>query len=358
MALAPDMNQKKKNFTISSKRNPVAIIKKKLKNKISKQGGVKHQVHVHLGSKKTASSSSAIKRQSKLNHRRRRPGSLYPSPCLSYQHPSDVRVRFCDNTLTQSLPLHNHNHTAAAGDKKWYLGGDFDYVKLVSSVEGDLDPILLSKLTAVPSGIGELALSVEAWVSNDDINNATSIVSGGVCGEDDGFDTDLLEKIANNTITALKKDQEQRVIKTAAKKKKVGAKAKATVAVEKSQTQPAVVSSMLDNSNGDFNNNTTRCKNSSATALVAEKIKNDDCSSAELATTSITTTIRRRGVVPNPLLPHHGDYEPVPNPLPFLSITPFTSPSVISLDEKIPDPLSTRITPPNSPTTTPFLMTA
>lgn len=220
MTLAPNMNQKKKNFTISSKRNSVAIIKKKLKNKISKQGGVKHQVHVHLGSKKTASSASAIKRQSKLNHRRRRPGSLYPSPCLSYQHPSDVRVRFCDNTITQSLPLHNHNHTAAAGDKKWYLGGDFDYVKLVSSVEGDLDPILLSKLTAVPSGIGELALSVEAWVSNDDINNATSIVSGGVCGEDDGFDTDLLEKIANNTIKALKKDQEQRVIKTAAKKEK------------------------------------------------------------------------------------------------------------------------------------------
>jgi len=69
----------------------------------------------------------------------------------------------------------------------WYLGGNH-VVKLLTSVDGDLDPLVLAKLEAVPSVVGELALSVESLVSDD-------FTVGG-------FESDLLAKIAANTLAA------------------------------------------------------------------------------------------------------------------------------------------------------------
>lgn len=65
----------------------------------------------------------------------------------------------------------------------WYLGGRHD-VKLLTSVDGDLDPALLGKLTSVPKDVGEIALSVESLVSHDFI-----------VGD---FESDLLAKITTN----------------------------------------------------------------------------------------------------------------------------------------------------------------
>lgn len=69
----------------------------------------------------------------------------------------------------------------------WYLGGN-NAVKLLTSVDGDLNQQVLSKLAAVPTVVGELALSVEALVSDD-------ITVGG-------FEDDLLAKITSNTLAA------------------------------------------------------------------------------------------------------------------------------------------------------------
>ena len=69
----------------------------------------------------------------------------------------------------------------------WYLGGNH-VVKLLTSVDGDLDHSVLAKLAAVPTVVGELALSVESLVSDD--------VTVG------GFEKDLLAKITSNTLTA------------------------------------------------------------------------------------------------------------------------------------------------------------
>ncbi|CAJ1935394.1 unnamed protein product [Cylindrotheca closterium] len=69
----------------------------------------------------------------------------------------------------------------------WYLGGTHD-VKLLTSVDGDLDPAVLNRLTTVPKDIGEIALSVECMVSLDDIFG--------------DFESDLLAKIATNTLVS------------------------------------------------------------------------------------------------------------------------------------------------------------
>lgn len=75
----------------------------------------------------------------------------------------------------------------------WFLGGNH-VVKLLTSVEGDFDEQVLSKLAEVSRDVGELALSVESLVSDD--------VTVG------GFEDDLLAKIAKNTITARRASRE------------------------------------------------------------------------------------------------------------------------------------------------------
>lgn len=72
-------------------------------------------------------------------------------------------------------------------NSSWYLGGNHD-VKLLTSVDGDLDPSVLNKVTAVPKDIGEIALSVESMVSHDYI-----------VGD---FETDILAQIATNTLVS------------------------------------------------------------------------------------------------------------------------------------------------------------
>ncbi len=69
----------------------------------------------------------------------------------------------------------------------WYLGGN-QIIKLLTSVDGDLDHAVLAKIVDVPSIIGDLALSVESLVSDD-------FTVGG-------FETELLAQIAANTLAA------------------------------------------------------------------------------------------------------------------------------------------------------------
>ena len=72
-------------------------------------------------------------------------------------------------------------------ERSLYLGGNHT-IKLLFSVDGDLDPKILCKLSAVPTVVGELALSVESLVSHD-------LTVGG-------FENDVLAKIASNTLVA------------------------------------------------------------------------------------------------------------------------------------------------------------
>ena len=175
-----------------------------------------------------------------------------------------------DNTTTYNNNNHNTNI------KVWYLGGNH-VVKLLTSVDGDLDHAVLSKLAHVPTVIGELALSVESLVSDD-------ITVGG-------FENDLLAKIASNTLTA-KRDLMAQVAAVA----QAAADGIDTVAPS---------SSVVNNSN------------------------NDTTSTATVAMNAPPAVLAISGQVPNPLL---ANYQPVPNPLAaplIVRITPPASPSLV-----------------------------
>jgi hypothetical protein len=132
----------------------------------------------------------------------------------------------------------------------WYLGGNHA-AKLLTSVEGDLDPDVLAKLASVPAVIGELALSVESLVSDD-------FTVGG-------FENDLLAKIAANTLNA---------------RKKATTTTSASEAVMSPSPQPPSFSTFPTN--------------------------------AEIPAQDSPTFVEVTGNVPNPLLEN---YDPVPNPL-------------------------------------------
>lgn len=148
----------------------------------------------------------------------------------------------------------------------WYLGGNH-VVKLLTSVDGDLDHSVLAKLAAVPTVVGELALSVESLVSDD-------ITVGG-------FESDLLAKITSNTLTA------KRGIMAAAAASAAGA----------TPTSQAGSTGVAQNMNS-VQPTVTNESNAAPPAQVGE------------------------GQVPNPLL---ANYQPVPNPL-AIRITPPASP--------------------------------
>ena len=176
-----------------------------------------------------------------------------------------------DNTTTYNNNNHNTNI------KVWYLGGNH-VVKLLTSVDGDLDHAVLSKLAHVPTVIGELALSVESLVSDD-------ITVGG-------FENDLLAKIASNTLTA-KRDLMAQVA------------AVAQAAADGIDNNVAPSSSVVNNSN------------------------NDTTSTATVAMNAPPAVLAISGQVPNPLL---ANYQPVPNPLAaplIVRITPPASPSLV-----------------------------
>jgi hypothetical protein len=96
----------------------------------------------------------------------------------------DHQICYQDATVPAVTGALSNNPTVI--DASWYLGGNHN-VRLLFSVDGDLDPEILNKLTAVPSAVGELALSVESLVSHD-------LTVGG-------FESDILAKIAFNTLS-------------------------------------------------------------------------------------------------------------------------------------------------------------
>ena len=154
----------------------------------------------------------------------------------------------------------------------WYLGGNH-VVKLLTSVEGDLDHTMLAKLEAVPTVVGELALSVESLVSDD-------FTVGG-------FEKDILAKITSNTLTA------KRGVVAAA--------------------NPAATPTPL-----------------SVPVTVDQTKKYDPSPATKETKTASTPTPAGEGQVPNPLL---ANYEPVPNPL-AIRITPPASPHANSAEQK------------------------
>jgi hypothetical protein len=121
--------------------------------------------------------------------------AVFSHPAISSAHPNDpvgTQLPAMTQQFQPSLP----NSTNAPTKAIWYLGGNH-VVRLLTSVDGDLDPEVLSKLAEVPSVVGELALSVESLVSDD-------FTVGG-------FEDDLLEKIAANTLAAKRASMSQQV---------------------------------------------------------------------------------------------------------------------------------------------------
>jgi len=167
----------------------------------------------------------------------------------------------------------------------WYLGGNH-VVRLLTSVDGDLDHSVLSKLAAVPTVIGELALSVESLVSDD-------ITVGG-------FENDLLAKITSNTLTA---------------KRGIMAAAAASTAT------PTIISNPQPISTGG-------AQNQSNAHPASQVVTADSPLPAQVG----------EGQVPNPLL---ANYQPVPNPL-AIRITPPVSPHTTTTEQEATNAPQTR----------------
>ena len=161
----------------------------------------------------------------------------------------------------------------------WYLGGNH-LVKLLTSVDGDLDTSILGKIEAVPPVVGELALSVESLVSDD-------FTVGG-------FESDLLAKIASNTLVGKKPTAPAKPVTKLAPK---------TAAVVPLQRKPA--------------------------KHAQQRV------SSPLKASVVTTTT---SVVPNPLAASN----PVPNPL--ARITPPSSPSSFNSESSMKRRTSTATT--------------
>jgi hypothetical protein len=173
----------------------------------------------------------------------------------------------------------------------WYLGGN-QLAKLLSSVDGDLDPILLATIAEVPSAIGDLALSVESLVSDD-------LFTVG------GFETDLLARIASNTLAA----KQQHIIMTAHQPVSPTLPSPSQAA-KPCTTMPTTLS--------------PKTKKEFRTLTLADPVPPTATSSVRVdsstAATSTTATTTTSTFVPNPLV----YYDPVPNPL--ARITPPASP--------------------------------
>ncbi len=217
--------------------------------------GIKHQVILPKSASSVIASSASSPRQAKPN------GSYRVNPGAATQQ-STVALK------TASRPGRVSKRNGV-----WYLGGNH-VVKLLTSVDGDFDHSILSKLAAVPTVVGELALSVESLVSDD-------ITVGG-------FEKDLLAKITSNTLTA------KRGIR--------GAAAPAGT--------PALPTGMaLNNNNGHPTLQDATANENNAPLPAAQG---------------------GEGQVPNPLL---ANYQPVPNPL-AIRITPPASPHTAITDQQ------------------------
>ena len=221
--------------------------------------GIKHQVILPKSASSVMASSASSPRQAKPN------GSYAVNPGAATR-PSTINVK----TASRPGKVSKRNGV-------WYLGGNH-VVKLLTSVDGDFDHSMLSKLAAVPTVIGELALSVESLVSDD-------ITVGG-------FEKDLLAKITLNTLTA-----------------KRGAAPARTSALPTGMT--------LNNDNGQPTpqDATANENNAPLPAQVGE------------------------GQVPNPLL---ANYQPVPNPLAIRITPPASPHTTITDQQKSAEASQTR----------------
>eukprot|EP00536_Pseudo-nitzschia_multiseries_P008993 jgi/Psemu1/66789/estExt_Genemark1.C_2410040 len=253
-------------MTAASKRpNPVKVKKSTVTAKITApktaSSGIKHQVILPKSSSVMPSPSSSISSTTNKNSS----SSLQP---LNDNAGFTSNGAFANVTHHPSSCIVKSPGRASKKNGVWYLGGNH-IVKLLTSVDGDLDHSVLSRLAAVPSVVGELALSVESLVSDD-------ITVGG-------FENDLLAKIASNTLTA------KRGI-MAAKAALVNVTPKPSCTTPPPTTTFAQTSAATASTNANMNMST-------ATPSSSEQ-------------------------VPNPLL---ANYQPVPNPL-AIRITPPASP--------------------------------
>jgi hypothetical protein len=248
--------------------------------------GIKHQVIIPQSSTVVASSSSTIS------------SAIQSSSPMHLQNYGNVEVNASDiaQPLSSDSPTTMETTSRSGKVSKrhgvWYLGGNH-VVRLLTSVDGDLDHAVLSKLAAVPTVIGELALSVESLVSDD-------ITVGG-------FENDLLAKITSNTLTA------KRGIMAAA----------AASAAANNLTAYAIPQPLL--AGGAQNTYSVQ-----PAPQVAGSMANETGSSHSAQV--------GEGQVPNPLL---ANYQPVPNPL-AIRITPPVSPHTNALEQQATTVANTR----------------
>jgi len=270
----PTSNEHK--ITAISRHTSKSKVNKKSTSKItiskSTGGGIQHQVILPKASSNTVIASSSVMLSNNYLTSTR-PRIAVPQPLQSSGSIAATNNSI-DHMTTTFTSANNKN------GKVWYLGGNH-VVKLLTSVDGDLDHDVLSKLAAVPTVIGELALSVESLVSDD-------ITVGG-------FENDILAKIASNTLTAKRGFMAAAAANGFNNKNNItAAPASSSLPASTNTTTPAVV-------------NTTYTSN-----IVALNKKS-------VLVPAIT------GQVPNPLL---ANYQPVPNPL-AIRITPPASPSLV-----------------------------
>ena len=245
----------------------------KIKIPKTASSGIKHQVILPKSSTVIAPSSSTIT------------GAIQSS--------APTNVLASGNYAQSSSPTKTTKIVSRPGavskrNGVWYLGGNH-VVKLLTSVDGDLDHSVLSKLAAVPTVVGELALSVESLVSDD-------ITVGG-------FESDLLAKITSNTLTA------KRGIVAAA----------------------AASTTMTDNA-------VTATPQTIAVGVTQSTNNAQPATQAVGVTNSAPSVEAGDGQVPNPLL---ANYQPVPNPL-ATRITPPASPHADATEEQATSSPETR----------------
>jgi hypothetical protein len=309
---APSSNKSKITATPTSSISKINNKQSTIPTKYSSSGGIKHQVILPktlvpspIFSKVVASSSASASSSSAMSSLNNNPTIAVTNP-LQQINGADISATYTSlsSTSSSSFPsiidnttTYNNNNNHNTNIKVWYLGGNH-VVKLLTSVDGDLDHAVLSKLAHVPTVIGELALSVESLVSDD-------ITVGG-------FENDLLAKIASNTLTA-KRD----LMAHAAAAAVAQAAADGIDHIANNNTVVDSSSSSVVNNNNNNNNDT----NKTTVAMMN--------ANAPPVVPAIS------GQVPSPLL---ANYQPVPNPLAaplIVRITPPASPSLVVVTTNI-----------------------
>jgi hypothetical protein len=307
---APSSNKSKITATPTSSISKINNKQSTIPTKYSSSGGIKHQVILPktlvpspIFSKVVASSSASASSSSAMSSLNNNPTIAVTNP-LQQINGADISATYTSlsSTSSSSFPsiidnttTYNNNNNHNTNIKVWYLGGNH-VVKLLTSVDGDLDHAVLSKLAHVPTVIGELALSVESLVSDD-------ITVGG-------FENDLLAKIASNTLTA-KRDLMAHA--AAAAVAQAAADGIDHIANNNTVVDSSSSSVVNNNNNNDTNKTTVAMMNANAPPVVP----------------AIS------GQVPSPLL---ANYQPVPNPLAaplIVRITPPASPSLVVVTTNI-----------------------